>query len=57
MPDVTAGPNPKPRPLDALPFLNLFGRWVPDAGLRRRILVENPETLYGFDPNNRPKPT
>lgn len=55
MPDVTAGPNPKPRP-DALPFFNLFGRWVPDAGLRHRILVENPESLYGFDPGNRPRP-
>jgi predicted TIM-barrel fold metal-dependent hydrolase len=55
MPDVTAGPNPKPRP-DALPFFDLFGRWVPDAKLRHRILVENPERLYGFDPANRPRP-
>ena len=30
-------------------------RWVPDAKLRRRILVENPEKFYGFDPASRPK--
>jgi D-galactarolactone isomerase len=54
-PDVTAGPNPGARP-DVLPFFNLFGRWVPDAGLRHRILVENPEQLYGFSSKNRPKP-
>lgn len=55
MPGVTAGPNPQARP-DVLPFLDLFGRWVPDAALRHRILVENPEKLYGFDPANRPRP-
>jgi predicted TIM-barrel fold metal-dependent hydrolase len=55
MPDVTAGAHPRPRP-DALPFFDLFGRWVPDAALRRRILVENPEKLYGFDPAHRPEP-
>ena len=54
-PDISAGANPVPRP-DALPFFNLFGRWVPDAQIRHRILVENPEKLYGFDPANRPKP-
>ena len=54
-PDISAGANAVARP-DALPFFNLFGRWVPDAGLRNRILVENPEKLYGFDPANRPKP-
>ena len=53
-PGVTAGPNPKPRP-DPLPLFDLFARWVPDAKLRNRILVDNPEKLYGFDPSNRPK--
>ncbi len=24
--------------------------WMPDALVRRRILVDNPATLYGFDP-------
>ena len=28
---------------------DLLPRWVPDEGLRHRILVENPATLYGFD--------
>jgi predicted TIM-barrel fold metal-dependent hydrolase len=28
--------------------LNLLGVWVPDAALRRTILVENPARLYGF---------
>jgi len=54
-PDVTSGVDPRPRP-DALPFFNLFGRWVPEAKLRHRILVENPERLYGFNSGNRPKP-
>ena len=54
-PDVTAGQNPQPRPATG-PFLDLFARWVPDEKLRHRILVENPETLYGFDPKKRPKP-
>jgi len=48
-PDISAGPNPVPRP-DSLPFLNLFGRWVSDADLRRQILVINPERFYGFEP-------
>jgi len=29
-------------------LLNLLARWVPDAGLRRRLLVDNPARLYGF---------
>jgi D-galactarolactone isomerase len=43
--------NPKP---DAVLMLDLLGRWAPDAKLRHRILVENPERLYGFDPAHRP---
>jgi D-galactarolactone isomerase len=53
-PDISAGRSPVPRP-DALPFFNLFGGWVPDPRLRHRVLVENAETLYGFDPTKRPK--
>jgi predicted TIM-barrel fold metal-dependent hydrolase len=29
-------------------LIDLFERWTPDATLRRRILVDNPATLYGF---------
>lgn len=29
-------------------LLDLFAEWVPDAGLRRLILVDNPRKLYGF---------
>jgi len=27
---------------------DLLADWVPDAGLRKRVLVDNPATLYGF---------
>ena len=40
---------------DDVTLLNLFAEWVPDAKLRHRILVENPEIFYGFDPKKRPK--
>ena len=29
-------------------LLDLLARWVPDAALRKRILVDNPRVLYGF---------
>ena len=29
-------------------LFNLFGTWAPDAATRRRILVENPQRLFGF---------
>jgi predicted TIM-barrel fold metal-dependent hydrolase len=35
-------------PMDTGDLLNLFGAWVPDDGMRRKILVENPARLYGF---------
>jgi predicted TIM-barrel fold metal-dependent hydrolase len=38
------GPN---KADDALVF-DLLEQWAPSAATRRRILVENPETLYGF---------
>jgi len=30
-------------------LLDLLATWVPDAGLRHKVLVENPARLYGFD--------
>jgi predicted TIM-barrel fold metal-dependent hydrolase len=35
------------KPDDAVLF-DLLSQWAPDAPTRRRILVENPEALYGF---------
>jgi D-galactarolactone isomerase len=35
------------KPDDAI-LLDLLSDWAPDERTRRRILVENPETLYGF---------
>jgi predicted TIM-barrel fold metal-dependent hydrolase len=35
------------KPDDALLF-DLLAQWVPDETMRHRILVENPEALYGF---------
>ena len=32
---------------DAL-LLDLLSEWAPDAATRRRILVDNPQVLYGF---------
>jgi predicted TIM-barrel fold metal-dependent hydrolase len=29
-------------------LIDLFAEWAPDEATRRRILVENPEALYGF---------
>ena len=29
-------------------LFDIFSRWVPDAEMRRRILVDNPAQLYGF---------
>jgi hypothetical protein len=39
--------NKPPLPNDALLF-DLLGVWAPEEATRRRILVENPENLYGF---------
>jgi hypothetical protein len=35
------------KPDDALLF-DLLAVWAPDEATRNRILVRNPETLYGF---------
>jgi predicted TIM-barrel fold metal-dependent hydrolase len=40
-------PTEKSKPDDAL-LLDLLGEWAPDDATRRRILVDNPRTLYGF---------
>ncbi len=29
-------------------LFNLLGKWAPDAAIRKKILVENPEQLFGF---------
>ncbi len=34
---------------DAAHLLSLFSAWTPDADLRKRILVDNPAALYGFE--------
>ena len=38
-----------PYPNDDGLLLNQLPRWVPDAALRRKILVDNPGRLYGFE--------
>jgi D-galactarolactone isomerase len=38
---------PGRKPNDALLF-DLLAEWAPDEAVRRRILVDNPGTLYGF---------
>ena len=53
-PDATKVLNPVAMP-DDVTLLNLMAAWAPDAKLRHRILVENPERFYGFDPAKRPK--
>jgi len=53
-PDATKKLNPVAMPDDVV-LLNLLAEWAPDKKLRHRILVENPEKFYGFDPGKRPK--
>jgi predicted TIM-barrel fold metal-dependent hydrolase len=40
-------PTEKEKPNDAVLF-DLLTDWAPDEATRRRILIENPEALYGF---------
>jgi predicted TIM-barrel fold metal-dependent hydrolase len=40
-------PTEKEKPNDAVLF-DLLSEWAPDAATRHRVLVTNPETLYGF---------
>jgi predicted TIM-barrel fold metal-dependent hydrolase len=53
-PDATKVLNPVAMP-DDVTLLNLLAQWAPAPALRHRILVENPERFYGFDPAKRPK--
>lgn len=53
-PNSTTAPGRKPTDLtplwqvdDGLVF-NQLPRWAPDAGVRKKILVDNPARLYGF---------
>jgi predicted TIM-barrel fold metal-dependent hydrolase len=49
---VWGGDWPHPRMEGEMPdvghLLDLFHAWTPDAAIRRRILVSNPQRLYGF---------
>jgi predicted TIM-barrel fold metal-dependent hydrolase len=38
-----------PFPIDDGLLLNQLVKWVPDPALRKKILVDNPARLYGFD--------
>ena len=35
--------------VSSIGLFNLLGQWFPDEALRRRVLVDNPATLYGFE--------
>jgi predicted TIM-barrel fold metal-dependent hydrolase len=37
-----------PFPIDDGLLLNELPKWVPDAAMRKKILVDNPARLYGF---------
>lgn len=45
---VAATEITRPYEVDNGRMLNLLGRWAPSAELRKHILVDNPERLYGF---------
>ncbi|WP_343739695.1 amidohydrolase family protein [Delftia tsuruhatensis] len=44
-PHVTEAAHPPQTPM----LLALLSRWIPDAALRARVLVDNAAELYGFD--------
>jgi len=48
-PSSTASTKPDP-----VLMLDIMQTWAPDETLRHRVLVENPEALYGFDRKHRP---
>jgi predicted TIM-barrel fold metal-dependent hydrolase len=39
-----------PLPIDDGRLMNELWTWAPDAAVRKRILVDNPARLYGFEP-------
>jgi predicted TIM-barrel fold metal-dependent hydrolase len=39
-----------PFPIDDGLLLNELPKWVPDAATRKKILVDNPARLYGYEP-------
>ena len=41
-------PTEKEKPDDAVLF-DLLAAWAPTEAARRRMLVENPQALYGFE--------
>lgn len=55
-PHPNSDPVPGRKPTDIAPaqdidngaILNLLADWAPDEGTRKRILVDNPQRLYGF---------
>ncbi|HVV27407.1 MAG TPA: amidohydrolase family protein [Rhizomicrobium sp.] len=53
-PESTRRVDPVPMP-DDMAVLNRLAQWATTEKLRHRILVENPESFYGFDPARRPK--
>lgn len=51
----TDWPHPSEQePPDTAGLLRLVADWAPDEAVRRRILVDNPEVLYGFPAAARP---
>jgi predicted TIM-barrel fold metal-dependent hydrolase len=46
--------NPKAVKPDPVLMLDIVRQWAPDERLRHRVLVENPEALYGFNSRDRP---
>jgi predicted TIM-barrel fold metal-dependent hydrolase len=42
----------QPFPIDDGLLFNQLAKWVPDAAIRGKILVDNPARLYGFGPVN-----
>lgn len=52
-PHVSAMAGEKPMPDDAR-LLDLFAEWTGSSAFTERVLVTNPQTLYGFGPAGRP---
>jgi len=42
-------PHPTRPPADDAMMLDVLAAWCPDAAVRKRILVDNPAVLYGFE--------